>query len=148
LMPIGETLEHGIFGETPNIAARLQAISDPNTVVLADDTRKRVGNLFEFRDLGFKELKGIRRQVRIWRALRANSVPSRFEALHANGLNIFVGREPELEILERCLERAHSRLCVVDLVAEAGIGKSRLIHEFRQRVKKESAVIIGGSCSP
>jgi class 3 adenylate cyclase len=81
LMRSGDAHEHGIIGETPNLAARLQAIAEPNTVVFAEDTRKLLGNLFELQDLGSRELRGIPRQVRIWTALRASSAPSRFEAL-------------------------------------------------------------------
>ena len=86
LMRSGHSLEHGIIGETPNLAARLQAIAEPNTVVLAEGTRKLLGNLFELQDLGSRELRGIPRRVRIWAALRASSAPSRFEALHGSGL--------------------------------------------------------------
>ena len=70
------------MGETPNLAARLQAIAEPNTVVIAQGTRKLVGNLFELEDLGTKELKGIAGPVRAWAALRPASVESRFEAFH------------------------------------------------------------------
>ena len=139
---------HGIVGETPNIAARMQAIAEPNTVVIAESTHRLIGNLFVLQDLGTKELKGIARPVRVWTALRASSVASRFEALHAGALSAFVGREHELEVLERGLENARSELCVVDLVAEPGLGKSRLLYEFRRRLGNESAVVLSGSCSP
>lgn len=66
----------------------------------------------------------------------------------SRGLSTFVGRERELEVLERGLDKARSQLCVVDLVAEPGMGKSRLLHEFRQRIGKERAFILSGSCSP
>jgi class 3 adenylate cyclase len=69
-------------GETPNLAARLQGIAEPNTVVIAESTRRLLGNLFELEDLGAKDLKGIAEPVRTWAALRASSVASRFEALH------------------------------------------------------------------
>ena len=85
------------MGETPNLAARLQAIADPDTVVIAEDTRKLLGDLFELEDLGAKELKGIAGPVRSWAALRASSsMEGRFEALHASGLTALVGREEEL----------------------------------------------------
>src|SRR5215469_5582499 len=82
----GEGQEHDVVGETPNFAARLQSIAEPNTVVVAEATRRLIGSLFELRDLGLRELKGTGRPVRAFVALRASSVESRFEALHASGL--------------------------------------------------------------
>jgi len=83
LLGSGEAQERGIVGETPNLAARLQAIAEPNTVVIADSTRRLLGNLFELLDLGTWDIKGIAGPARVWNALRARSVESRFEALHA-----------------------------------------------------------------
>ena len=85
LIGSGEAQERGIVGETPNLAARLQGIAEPNMVVLAEGTRKLLGNLFELEDLGAKDLKGIAGPVRAWAALRPAVVESRFEALHATG---------------------------------------------------------------
>jgi class 3 adenylate cyclase len=101
LIGSGRTLESGIVGETPNLAARLQGIAEPNTVVIAQGTRKLVGNLFELEDLGTKELKGIAGPVRAWAALRPSNIESRFEALHAIGATELVGRQEEREILLR-----------------------------------------------
>jgi class 3 adenylate cyclase len=81
-------------GETPNLAARLQGIAEPNTVVIAENTRKLLGSLFEFEDLGTKV--GIAGPVRAWAALRPASVESRFEAFHGAGLTELVGEELEL----------------------------------------------------
>src|SRR5215469_14227058 len=78
----GEAQERGIVGETPNLAARLQGIAEPNTVVIAEATRRLLGNLFELKDLGARDLKGVAEPVRAWVALRASAVESRFEALH------------------------------------------------------------------
>ena len=83
LIGSGEAQERGIVGETPNLAARLQGVAEPNTVVIAEATRKLLGNLFELEDLGAKDLKGIAGPVRAWAALRASSAEGRFEALHA-----------------------------------------------------------------
>src|SRR5262249_29536605 len=83
LVGSGEAQERGIVGETPNLAARLQGIAEPNTVVIAESTRKLLGNLFELEDLGAKYLRGISGSVRAWAALRPSVVESRFEALHA-----------------------------------------------------------------
>jgi class 3 adenylate cyclase len=101
LIGAGASQEQAIVGETPNLAARLQGVAEPNSVVVAESTRKLVGNLFELEDLGAKDLKGISGPVRAWAALRASSVESRFEALHTSGLTALVGREEELELLLR-----------------------------------------------
>src|SRR5262245_21580753 len=101
LIGSGASQEQGIVGETPNLAARLQGIAEPNAVVIAESTRRLVGNLFELEDLGPKELKGFLGSVRAWAALRPSSVESRFEALHGSGLTELVGREEELDLLMR-----------------------------------------------
>jgi class 3 adenylate cyclase len=83
LIGSGASQEQAIVGETPNLAARLQGSAEPNSVVVAESTRKLIGNLFELEDLGQEELKGIAGPVRAWAALRAASVEGRFEAMHA-----------------------------------------------------------------
>jgi class 3 adenylate cyclase len=95
LIGSGQAQERGVVGETPNLAARPQGIAAPNTMVIAEGTRRLLGNLFELEDLGPKDLKGIAGPVRAWAALRARQVESRFEALHAIGLTALVGREEE-----------------------------------------------------
>ena len=101
LIGSGEAQERGIVGETPNLAARLQGVAAPNTVVIAESTRRLLGNLFELEGLGARDLKGIAGPVRAWAALRASSVEGRFEAMHTSGLTELVGREEELELLLR-----------------------------------------------
>ena len=91
LIGSGEAQERGIVGETPNLAARLQGIAEPNTVVIAEGTRKLLGNLYELEDLGARDLKGIAGPLKAWAALRASSVEGRFEALHGTGLTDLVG---------------------------------------------------------
>ena len=95
LIGSGASQEQAIVGETPNLAARLQGVAEPNSVVIAESTRKLVGNLFELEDLEAQELKGITGPVRAWAALRPASVESRFEAFHASGLTQLVGREED-----------------------------------------------------
>jgi class 3 adenylate cyclase len=99
LIGSGASQEQAIVGETPNLAARLQGVAEPNMVVIAEGTRKLLGNLFELEDRGAQDLKGIAGPVRAWAALRPAAVESRFDALHASGLADLVGREEELEIL-------------------------------------------------
>jgi class 3 adenylate cyclase/predicted ATPase len=149
LIGSGETQERGIVGETPNIAARLQGIAEPNTVVIAESTRKLLGNLFQLEDLGAKKLKGIAAPVRTWVALRASSVAGRFEALHATGLTALVGREEELELLLRRWSKAKTREGqVVLLSGEAGIGKSRLTAALLETIASEPHTRLRYFCSP
>ena len=93
LVGSGEAQERGIVGETPNLAARLQGVAEPNTVVIAEGTRRLLGNLFDLEDHGAKDLKGISGLVPAWAALRVSSAEGRFEALHATGLAALVGRD-------------------------------------------------------
>ena len=149
LIGSGEAQERGIVGETPNIAARLQGIAEPNMVVIAEGTRKLLGNLFELEDLGPKDLKGIAGPVRVWAALRPTSVESRFEALHASGMTDIVGREKELELLLRRWSKAKSGVGQVVLMSgEAGIGKSQLIAALLERLAGEPQTRLRYFCSP
>jgi class 3 adenylate cyclase len=126
LFDTGASQEQAIVGETPNLAARLQGIAEPNNVVVADSTRKLVGKLFELEDLGAHDLKGISGPVRAWAALRLASVESRFEAFQATGPTELVGREEELALLLRRWQKSkNGEGQVVLLSGEAGIGKSR-----------------------
>jgi class 3 adenylate cyclase len=101
LVGSGQAQERGIVGETPNLAARLQGLAEPDMVVVADTTRRLLGNLFELRDLGRQELKSIASAVQVWAALRPSSVEGRFEAFHRSDLTSFVGRDEESQLLLR-----------------------------------------------
>ncbi len=98
--------------------------------------------------VGDHQIKGKAELQKTYRLDAIRHGATRFEAAVIRGLSAFVGREHELEVLERGLEKARSELCVIDLVAEPGMGKSRLLHEFRQRIGKDRAFILSGSCSP
>ena len=149
LIGSGAAQEQAVVGETPNVAARLQGIAEPNTVVIAESTRKPLGNLFDLQDLGAQDLKGIGEPVRAWAALRPASVESRFEALHASGLTELVGREEELELLLRRWSKAKTgEGQVVLLSGEAGIGKSRLTAALLERLAKEPYTRLRYFCSP
>jgi class 3 adenylate cyclase len=149
LVGSGEAQERGIVGETPNLAARLQGVAEPNTVVIAEATRRLLGNLFELQDLGPRELKGIAGPVRAFAALRASSVASRFEAMHAGGTTELVGREEELDLLLRRWTRAKTgEGQVVLLSGEAGIGKSRLSVALMEGLAAEPHTRLRYFCSP
>jgi class 3 adenylate cyclase/predicted ATPase len=149
LIGSGEAKERGIVGETPNLAARLQGIAEPNTVVIADGTRNLLGNLFELKDLGALDLKGVPEPARAWAALRASSVRSRFDALHTGGLTALVGREEESELLLRRWSKAKTgQGQVVLLSGEVGIGKSRLTAALLEGVAAERHTRLRYFCSP
>ena len=149
LIGSGEAQERGIVGETPNLAARLQGIAEPNTVVIADGTRRLLGNLFELQELGARELKGIAGPVHAWAALRESSAEGRFEALHAIGLTALVGRQEEFELLLRRWSRAKtSEGQVVLLSGEPGIGKSRLTASLLECLTAEPHTRLRYFCSP
>ena len=149
LIGSGASQEQAIVGETPNLAARLQSIAEPNTVVIAESTRRLIGNLFELVDLGAKDLKGISGSVRAWAALRASSVEGRFEAFHASDLTALVGREEELELLLRRWSKAKTgEGQVVLLSGEAGIGKSRLTAALLEHLTSEPHTRLRYFCSP
>ena len=149
LIGSGASQEQAIVGETPNLAARLQGVADPNGVVIAESTRKLVGNLFELEDLGPKDLKGITGPVRAWAALRASSSEGRFEAMHATELTDLVGREEELELLLRRWSKAKTgEGQLVLLSGEPGIGKSRLTAALLQRLADQSHTRLRYFCSP
>jgi class 3 adenylate cyclase/predicted ATPase len=149
LIGSGASQEQAIVGETPNLAARLQGVAEPNSVVIAESTRKLLGNLFQLEDLGAQDLKGISGPVSAWAALRPASVESRFDALHAGGLTELVGREEELEILVRRWSKSkNSEGQVVLLSGEPGIGKSRLAAALMERIAPELHTHMRHFCSP
>ena len=149
LIGAGAAQEQAIVGETPNLAARLQGIAESNMVVIAESTRKLLGNLFELEDLGAKDLKGIAGPARAWAALRASAAEGRFEALHATGLTALVGREEETELMLRRWVRAKTgEGQVVLLSGEPGIGKSRLTAALLERLAGEPHTRLRYFCSP
>ena len=134
----GGAPEHDVVGETPNLAARLQSLADPNTVIIDENTRRLVGGLFEYRDLGVVEARGFTGKVSAWQVLRPSTVASRFEALRASSPTPLVGRGEELEVLLRRWESAKKgEGQVVLLAGEPGIGKSRMTIALAERLHNE-----------
>ncbi|UVO26987.1 AAA family ATPase [Bradyrhizobium arachidis] len=149
LVGSGEAQERGVVGETPNLAARLQALGEPNTVVIGPTTRHLLGNLFEYRDLGTVAVKGFPQPVQVYQVLRSSAVESRFEAFHSAGLTPLVGREEEIELLRRRWQRATSgEGQVVLLSAEPGVGKSRLVAALQEKLQAEPYARLRCFCSP
>jgi class 3 adenylate cyclase len=149
LIGSGEAQERGIVGETPNLAARLQGIAEPNTVVIAEGTRSLLGNLFELEDLGAKDLKGIAGPVRAWAALREASVESRFAAIRTGGNLPLIGRTHETGLmLERWRQARSGEGQIVTVVGEAGIGKSRIAEAVQEALAGEPHARVHLQCSP
>jgi class 3 adenylate cyclase/predicted ATPase len=148
LLGSGAAREEAVVGGTPNLAARLQSLAEPNTIVIADSTRRLVGSLFDLIDLGSQELKGITLPQRIWQVIGASRIRSRFEALRS-GESPLVGREEELELLgQRWSQARAGQGQVVLLSGEPGIGKSRLTTALQERLDAEPRTRIRYFCSP
>src|SRR5260221_4764767 len=129
----GALREHAVVGETPNLAARLQALAEPGTIVVAASTRRLLGDLFHLRDLGRHEVKGIAEPVGAWAVEGMAASESRFEAVRAARLTDFIGREDELDFLlerQRLAWKGEGQIVLIS--GEPGIGKSRLAAALRQ----------------
>jgi class 3 adenylate cyclase len=138
-----------IVGETPNIAARLQGIAGPNTVVISAATSRLVQGLFECQDQGPQELKGVSTPVLVYRVLQESEAQSRFEVAVSTGLTPLVGRDEELGLLRRRWEQAKAGAGQVILLSgEPGIGKSRLVQTLKEYASAEDATRIEFRCSP
>jgi class 3 adenylate cyclase/predicted negative regulator of RcsB-dependent stress response len=148
LIGSGAAQERGVVGETLNLAARLQALAQPGTLVIADSTRRQFGSLFEVEDLGTQPLAGFAEPQRAWRVLGESGVLSRFEALRSEGAPL-VGREEELDLLLRRWRQAKAGGGRVALVSgEPGIGKSRLTAALSQAIESDPHTRLRYFCSP
>src|SRR5215469_12060457 len=148
LIGTGAAQEQAVVGETPNLAARLQALAEPGAVVISDSTRRLTARLFEYRDLGTATLKGFAQNVPMWQVLGASAVESRFEALRTAATPL-VGRNEEIELLLRRWEQAKRGDGQVVLIAgEPGIGKSRIAQTIVERISAEPHTRLRYFCSP
>jgi class 3 adenylate cyclase/predicted ATPase len=144
----GVAREEAVSGDIPNRAARLQAIAEPDSVLIGNVVRRLIGGLFECVDLGKQLLKGFSEPMRVWRVIGESSAESRFEAIRAS-LSPLVGRSAEMHQLLDAWDRARqSHGCLVLIGGEAGIGKSRLLEELRQVLTAERMTVLGYQCSP
>jgi class 3 adenylate cyclase len=149
LITSGDGHERGVVGETPNLAARLQAHAEPGTVVIGPQTRRLLGGLFECHDLGAIEVKGFPEPVHAYQVVGVSAIESRFEALHGATLTPLVGREEQMDLLLRQWYRAKpGEGRVVLLSGEPGIGKSRLTAAFDEQIEKEPHTRMRYFCSP
>ena len=144
----GAAQERGVVGETPNLAARLQALSTPNTLVIGEATRRQIGGLFDLEDVGLQKLAGFGEPQRAWRVLGESGEVSRFEALRS-GETPLVGRDEEIELLIRRWQQAKSGEGRVALISgEPGIGKSRLTAALSEQIETEPYTRLRYFCSP
>jgi alkylation response protein AidB-like acyl-CoA dehydrogenase/class 3 adenylate cyclase len=149
LIGVGAAQEYAVVGEAPNRAARLQALAEPNAVVICADTKRLTAGLFEYRDLGTPQLKGFPGPLRAWHVVGPSGVESRFEALRSTALTRLVGREEELEmLLRRWRQAAEGEGRVMLITGESGIGKSRLAVALQERLRGEAHTHIRYFCSP
>jgi predicted ATPase len=145
----GSAQERAVVGETPNLAAGIQALAQPGSVVIAEATQRLVGGLFELADLGRHEVRGFRETVRAWRVQGDSRAESRFAARSATGLTPLVGRQHELGmLLDRFEQAKEGEGQVVLLYGEPGIGKSRLAHGLVERLADEPHTCLRLYCSP
>jgi class 3 adenylate cyclase/predicted ATPase len=148
LMGEGEARERGVVGETPNLAARLQALAEPGSVVVSESTRRLLGRAFELSSLGLQELRGFKVPVPVWSVVRETENVSRFEA-HSEAMTPFVGREHEVALLlDRWRIATEGDGQVALLSGEAGIGKSRILAALRDRIGDERHTVLRYQCSP
>jgi class 3 adenylate cyclase/predicted ATPase len=145
----GAAQERSVVGEAPYLAAQLKVLAEPNTVVIATNTRRLLGGLFEYRDLGAVEVEGTAAPLPAWQVLRPSAVASRFEALRGSALTPLVGRDEEIDLLLRRWARAQTGDGQVVLISgEPGIGKSRITAELEGRLRAEPHIRLRYFCSP
>jgi class 3 adenylate cyclase/tetratricopeptide (TPR) repeat protein len=140
-------VEFKAVGDTVNLAARLEEMADPGTTLVSEDTFKLTEGLFRFEAMGEKCIRGKKQATRVYRVITAGSSRTQFDVAAERGLTPLVGRERELELLFDSFDRARDgRGQAVSVVAEAGLGKSRLLYELRSSLAVEEVAFLEGRC--
>lgn len=150
MVGVGFSELHAVMGQTPNLAARIQALGAPGTVAIADDTRRVAGGFFVYGDLGLHELKGFAQPVQVWRVVGESQAGARYDAQHAARAEC-IGREVQLELLQSKWDAVRSARydnAVVTLFGEPGIGKSRLMRTASERLIPQPTHTVLMQCSP
>ena len=149
LVGVGEIWDHGIVGDAPDLAVRLQVSAQPDTVTIEPNTWRLIGNLFDCRELGAIDTNSDTELIRRWHVLGENLVASRFEALRGSKLTPLIGRDEEIDLLLRRWARAKAGDGQIALVSgEPGIGKSRIVAAFEERLHAEAYLRLRYFCSP
>ncbi len=141
-------VEFKAVGETVNLASRMEAIAEPGTTYVTEATFKHAEGFFRFESLGPKNAKGIKAPIKVYRVIAVSSLRTRFDVSAERGLTPLLGREREIDILLDAFERAKARRGqAVSIVSEAGLGKSRLLYEFRKLIANEKITFLEGQCT-
>ncbi len=144
----GTAKEEKVVGDTPDLAARIQVLAEPGTVMVAHGTRNLLGGLFEYRDLGMQRFEGFAEPIRCWQVVAESPAEGRFEALHGARLTPLVGREEEINLLVRRWEQSRDGAGqVVLLSGEPGIGKSRVVLGLLEALAGEAHIRLRYQCS-
>jgi len=144
----GAAQEQAVVGETPNLAARLQTLAEPGTVLISASTHRLTGGNFEYRDLGPVTLKGWGETLPAWQVLGTSGVESRFEAQHQTRLTPLIGRDEEIDLLlRRWRYAAQGEGCAVVLSGDPGIGKSHIARALQERLQAEPHITLRYFCS-
>ncbi len=140
-------LEFQIIGDTVNLAARVQSLADPGTIYVTEEIFKLTEGFFRFEGLGEKQVKGKETPIKVYRVIAPSSLRTRFDVSAEHGLTPFIGRQREMELLLDGLKRTKSgQGQTFSLISEAGLGKSRLLYEFRKAVANEELTFLEGQC--
>ena len=140
-------VEFKAVGDTVNLASRMEGLAEPGTTYLTEETFRRTEGLFRFEAVGEKEVKGRKDRVRVYRAIAPSKKRTRFDVSAERGLTPFVGREREIELLLDGFARVKSGSGqAFSIIAEMGVGKSRLLYEFRKAVANEDVTFLEGRC--
>jgi len=140
-------VEFKAVGDTVNLASRMEGLAEPGTTYVTEDTFKLTEGLFRFEALGEKQIKGKETPVKVYRVIAPSTRRTRFDVSAERGLTPFVGRERELELLQDGFERVkEGRGQAFSIMGEAGVGKSRLLYEFRKAITNEDATFLEGKC--
>jgi hypothetical protein len=140
-------VEFKAVGDTVNLASRMEELAEPGTTYVTGETFKLTEGLFRFESLGELQVKGKEEPVKTYRVIAPSTRRTRFDVSAELGLTPFVGRERELELLLDGFERSkEGRGQAFSIVSEAGVGKSRLLYEFRKAISNEDALILEGKC--
>ena len=140
-------VEFKAVGDTVNLASRMEGLAEPGSTCVTEETIRLTEGLFRFEALGVKEVKGKEEPINVYRVIASSTRRTRFDVSAERGLTPFVGRERELELLLDGFERAKGgRGQAFSIMAEAGVGKSRLLYEFRKAVSSADVTFLEGRC--